>query len=421
MKPKILSTLPGYTRAQLLSDLFAGITVAMVAIPLSLAIAIASGAGPAEGLVTAIVGGFLVSLLGGSRVQIGGPTGAFIVVVFGVIAAHGYDGLVTATFMAGIILLLAGWLRVGNLVAYVPEPVIHGFTLGIAAIIALSQLKDLLGLDPAENPADTVEKVAALWEARDTFDWRSLAIGLVAGGLILALRNLLPRRWPSLVIAVALASALAAIPALSVDTIGSRFGALPNTLPAPRLPDLSPARLQELLPAAVTIAFLAGIESLLSAVVADRMIGGRHRPRAEVVAQGAANLASSLFAGLPVTGAIARTATNVRSGGRTPVAGIVHAVVILAVMLVAAPLAAGLALPAMAAVLIITAWNMAEPEKWRGMLALPATDKALVALTFALTLLVDLTVAIAVGVAVGLALRLRAGKLGPEAQDPRDH
>jgi len=421
MTPKILTTLKTYSREVFVADLFAGITVAMVAIPLSLAIAIASGATPAQGLVTAIIGGFLVSALGGSRVQIGGPTGAFIVVVYGVIQAHGYDGLVLATLMAGLILLIAGYLRIGNLVAHVPEPVINGFTLGIAVIIATSQLKDLLGLAPEDLPADFVEKIAALWGARATFHWQALAIGALTAALIVLLRNRLPRRWPSLIIAVAATSALAALPWLGVDTIGSRFGALPSQLPAPALPDITLVRVRELLPSAMVIAFLAEVESLLSAVVADRMIGGAHRPRAEVVAQGAANLGSALFGGLPVTGAIARTATNVRSGGRTPVAGVVHALTILLVMMLAAPLAGYLAMPAMAALLIVTAWNMSEPEKWRGYLSAPMEERLLTGVTLVLTVLVDLTVAIGVGVALGLALRLRdrAAK-APEDWHPRD-
>lgn len=419
MKPKLMTVLPGYSRADLSRDTLAGVTVAMVALPLSLAIAIASGADPGAGLVTAIIGGFLVSLLGGSRVQIGGPTGAFIVVVYGTIIAHGYDGLVIATLMAGVLLLIAGVLKAGKLIELVPEPVINGFTIGIAVIIAASQLKDLLGLTMAEVPADFLPKIEALWAARDSFNGAALATGLGTMVLIVLLRRAAPR-FPGLVVAVGLGSAVVALMALPVDTIQSRFGALPSTLPTPALPELSLARMQELLPSAVVIAFLAGVESLLSAMVADRMIEGKHRPNAEMLAQGAANIGSSLFGGLPVTGAIARTATNVRAGGRTPVAGLVHATTILVVMLVAAPLAGKLAMPALAGLLILTAWNMSEPHKWRGYMSGRRSDVVLLGLTLVLTVLADLTVAIAVGVALGLALRLARRDAPPADWTPRD-
>ena len=317
LKPKILTTLATYDLKQFTGDLVAGVTVAMVALPLSLAIAIASGAGPEKGLITAIVAGFLISLLGGSRVQIGGPTGAFIVVVFGVIAEHGYDGLVLATFMAGIIMLVAGYLRAGNLVAYVPEPVINGFTIGIGIIIATSQLKDFLGLSVAQVPAEFLGKVEALWAARDSLSVAAIGIGLVTMVVIVALRRIVPR-FPGLIVAVGLTSAAVALVALPVDTIFSRFGDLPATLPWPAIPEVSWARIIELIPSALVIAFLASVESLLSAMVADRMIDGKHRPNAEVLAQGFANIGSALFGGLPATGAIARTATNVRAGGKRP-------------------------------------------------------------------------------------------------------
>ncbi|MDP5085597.1 MAG: SulP family inorganic anion transporter [Yoonia sp.] len=411
MKPKILTTLPTYTRAQFASDLVAGVTVAMVALPLSLAIAIASGAAPEKGIVTAIVAGFLISLLGGSRVQIGGPTGAFIVVVFGVISEHGYDGLVLATFMAGIIMLIAGYLKAGNLVAYVPEPVINGFTIGIAVIIAVSQIKDLLGLSMAAVPADFIAKIEALWLARQSVSAFALGIGLATMVLIIVLRRLWPK-FPGLIVAVGLTSTLVAVAALPVETIFSQFGPLPRTLPVPAFPQISVERMQELLPSALVIAFLASIESLLSAMVADKMIGGHHRPNAEVLAQGFANIGSALFGGLPATGAIARTATNVRAGGKTPIAGIVHALTILLIMLLAAPLAGYLAMPALAGLLILTAWNMSEPHKWRSYMQTPTADRILLLLTLFLTVFADLTVAIGVGVFVGLALRLRRNKAG---------
>lgn len=417
MQPKILSTLPTYRPAEFAADVVAGLTVAMVALPLSLAIAIASGAEPATGLVTAVVAGFLISLLGGSRVQIGGPTGAFIVVVFGVIATHGYDGLVLATLMAGVILVVAGFLRAGRLVAYVPEPVINGFTIGIAVIIAASQLKDLFGLSGAEVPAEFLGKLEALWAVRAEMNPAALGIGLVTMVLIVVFRRAAPR-LPGLIVAVGLTSAAVVVLALPIDTIFSRFGALPRGLPAPRLPDITVVRMIELLPSAMVIALLAGVESLLSAMVADRMIGASHRPNAEVLAQGAANIGSALFGGLPATGAIARTATNVRAGARSPVAGIVHALAILAMVMVAGPLTGYLAMPALAALLILTAWNMSEPHKWRGYLSGRRSDQVLLVLTLVLTVLADLTVAIGVGVALGLALRLRRRGIPPEDWTP---
>jgi SulP family sulfate permease len=406
MKPKILTTLKTYDRTQFAGDVVAGITVAMVALPLSLAIAIASGAPPEKGLVMAIVAGLVISVLGGSRVQIGGPTGAFIVVVFGVIAEHGYDGLVLATLMAGVIMLVAGYLRAGNLVAFVPEPVINGFTIGIGIIIATSQLKDFFGLSMAQPPAEFIGKLEALWANKQSLNLHALGIGLATMLLIVVLRRMAPK-FPGLVVAVGLTSAIVAVVTLPVDTIFSRFGNLPSALPMPALPEITFARMIEMLPSAIVIAFLASIESLLSAMVADKMIGGHHRPNAEVLAQGFGNIGSALFGGLPATGAIARTATNVRAGGKTPVAGIVHALTILLVMLLAAPLAGYLAMPALAGLLILTAWNMSEPSKWRGYMQTRMSDRVLLLLTLVLTVFADLTIAIGVGVSVGLALRLR--------------
>ncbi len=412
-QPKLLTTIRGYSRSDFIADLLAGMTVAMVALPLSLAIAIASGAGPAQGLITAIVGGFMISLLGGSRVQIGGPTGAFIVVVFGVIAEHGYEGLVLATFMAGLLLLIAGYFRAGNLIAYVPEPVVNGFTIGIGIIIATSQIKDFLGLQIENLPAGFLDKIPALWAARASVSLPAFGIALATLILIVAFRRLAPR-LPGLIVAVGITSAIVALTALPADTINSRFGDLPNALPAPALPDITLAKLSALFPSALTIAFLAAVESLLSAMVADKMIDGNHRPNAEVTAQGFANIASSLFGGMPVTGAIARTATNVKAGGKTPVAGLVHALAILVIMLLAADLAGYLAMPALAALLVLTAWNMSEPHKWVACLRAPKSDVALLLITLSLTVVVDLTVAIGTGIALGLALRLRRRQAPPE-------
>ncbi|PKP82174.1 MAG: sulfate permease [Alphaproteobacteria bacterium HGW-Alphaproteobacteria-18] len=417
MTPKLLTTLRAYSLKLFAADAFAGVTVAMVALPLSLAIAIASGADPGVGLITAIIGGLLISLLGGSRVQIGGPTGAFIVVVYGVIAAHGFDGLVLATLMAGAILLAAGFLRLGNLIQFIPEAVVNGFTIGIAIIIATSQIKDLFGLQVDHLPAEFLHKIPALWQGRESFSPAALGIGLATMVLIVLFRRLAPR-WPGLIVAVGLTSAVVAFAHLPVETIASRFGDLPSGLPMPTFPEVTLARLKELLPSALIIAFLAGVESLLSAMVADRMIEGRHRPNAELIAQGAANLGSGLFGGLPATGAIARTATNVKAGGRTPVSGIVHALTLLVIMMFLSDLAGQLALPALAGLLLLTAWNMSEPDKWRDYARLPLEDRLLLILTLVLTVVADLTIAIGVGVGLGLALRLRRRNVPPSDWTP---
>ncbi len=415
MKPKLLTTLPAYTSRLFAADVIAGITVAMVALPLSIAIAIASGAPPAAGLVTAVIGGLIVSALGGSRVQIGGPTGAFIVVVYGIIQQFGFDGLLLATLMAGVILIIGAVVRAGRLIALIPEPVIEGFTIGIAVIIAVSQLKDLLGESIAQMPAEFVEIVPVLWSAKGTINVAALAIGLATIVLILMLRRWTPR-IPGSILAIAIASGAVSLLALPVDTLHSRFGSLPNGIPMIALPPMSAELLIALLPSALVIAFLAGVESLLSAVVADRMIGGAHRSDAELLAQGAANIASPLFGGLPVTGAIARTATNVRAGGRTPIAGIVHALTILVVIVAAAPLAAYLTMPALAGLLIVTAWTMSEPDRWPERLRASASDRILLFLTFGLTVLSSLTVAIAVGTALGLAIQLQKRILASDSR-----
>lgn len=418
MKPKLLTTMREYSWRSFLSDSLAGITVALVALPLSIAIAIASGADPKAGLVTAIIAGFLISLLGGSRVQIGGPTGAFIVVVYGIIEQHGFDGLLLATLMAGVILVIGGVLRAGRFISLVPEPVIEGFTVGIAVIIAVSQLKDLLGLT-ARVPADLVEALPALWTAREAMSVTALILGLGSIAGIALLRRIAP--WfPGSLLVIAFASAAVALLSLPVETIYSRFGSLTGGLPTPSLPDVSVASISALMPSAFIIAFLAAVESLLSAIVADRMIAGRHRSNAELLAQGAANIASPLFGGLPATGAIARTATNVRAGGRTPVAGIIHAAVILAVTLGAGALTGYLPMPALAALLIVTAWVMSEPHRWGERLRLRAGDRALLFLTLALTVATDLTIAIAVGTIAGLALRIVRKDIEPEDWTPSD-
>lgn len=419
MKPKLLTTLGRYSWRLFAGDAVAGVTVALVALPLSIAIAIASGATPKAGLITAIIGGFLISLLGGSRVQVGGPTGAFIVVVAGVITQFGYDGLLIATLLAGIILIAAGLVRAGRFVALVPESVIEGFTVGIALIIAVSQLKDLLGMSAAHVPADLVHGLPALWAARSQASMATFVVGVAAIASIALLRRLIP--WfPGSLLVIAVASAAVVKLQLPVDTVFSRFGEIPSGLPPPSIPHLSVGRISELLPSAFVIAFLAAVESLLSAIVADRMIGGSHRSGAELLAQGAANIVSPLFGGLPATGAIARTATNVRAGGRTPVAGIVHAVTILIIMLIGSSLAGYLAMPALAGLLIVTAWLMSEPGRWSERMRLRAGDRTLFLMTMILTVVSNLTIAIAVGTGAGLALRVLRKDVEPKEWTPAD-
>lgn len=396
--PKLVTCLrEGYGLKDLRADAIAGLTVAIVALPLAMALAIASGTTPDKGLVTAVVAGFLISALGGSRVQIGGPTGAFVVVVVDVINRHGYDGLVLATLLAGLILIAAAIFRLGQWIKYIPEPVVTGFTSGIAVIIFTSQIKDLLGLSMSSVPAEFLEKWPAFWEARDTIGIAA-PLGLGSLALIIALRRVAPR-VPGFLVAVVLASVGALTMGLDVETIGSRFGGIPDHLPTPVMPVVTIAKLRELLPAALTIAFLAGVESLLSAVVADGMTGRRHRPNAELLGQGVANTASALFGGLPATGAIARTVTNIRSGAKSPVSGMLHAAFLLLFMLAFSKLAAYVPLAVLAAVLVVVAWNMSDAPRFLHALRVsPISDRIILLTTFVLTVLIDLTVAIEVGV-----------------------
>ena len=402
--PKLVSVLrQGYGAAQLRADLVAGLTVAIVALPLSMALGIASGASPDKGLVTAIVAGFLISALGGSRVQVGGPTGAFVVVIAGVIARHGYEGLVMATALAGIMLVIAGYAGVGRLMRFVPMPVITGFTAGIAVIIASGEVGDFLGLRAGRVPADFLGKWAAYGHALPTASAATIAVGLATLALIIGLRLINPR-IPGYLVAIVLAGAAVALLHLPVETVGQRFPHMPTGLPHPVLPPADMAMVRDVLPSAFTIAFLAGIEALLSAVVADGMSGFRHRPGQELVAQGFANLASALFGALPATGALARTATNVRAGATSPVAGMAHALFLLIILLVAGPLVAFVPMPALAAILLIVAWGMSEAERFRHLVRMDRGERALLLLTFALTVLVDLTVAIGVGVTLASLL-----------------
>lgn len=408
--PKLVQVLrEGYGLRQLRGDAFAGLTVAIVALPLAMALAIASGATPDKGLVTAIVAGFLISTLGGSRVQIGGPTGAFVVVVFNVIAQHGYDGLLLATMIAGVLLIIAGYARLGQVIKFVPQPVITGFTAGIAIIIASAQVKDFFGLSLDKVPADFIPKWVAYADAASQgVNVATLGIGIGALGVILLLRQFAPRA-PGYLIAILLASLGVVFFHLDVPTIGSRFPMMPRGLSVPSLPSFSLEKIQEVLPSAFTIAFLAGIEALLSAIVADGMTGFRHRSNQELVGQGVANIASALFGGLPATGALARTATNVRAGGRTPFAGMFHALFLLIFLAVAAPFMKYVPLAALAAILFVVAYGMSELERFRHLLKAPFGDRVVLLLTFGLTVLVDLTVAIGVG--VGLASLLFMGRM----------
>ncbi|HYD98404.1 MAG TPA: sulfate permease [Alphaproteobacteria bacterium] len=402
--PKLATVLrEGYGLAALRADALAGLTVAIVALPLAMALAIASGTTPERGLFTAIVAGFLISALGGSRHQIGGPTGAFVVVVYDVIGRHGYDGLILATLLAGLMLVAAGWARLGSVIKYIPYPVVTGFTAGIAVIIFSSQIKDLLGLRMESVPADFLEKWAAYGRALGTFDPASLAVSALSLGLIVAIRRWRPR-LPFFLIGVAAGALAVRAFGLEVATIGSAFGGIPSALPAPALPDWDWARIVAVLPDAGTIAFLAGIESLLSAVIADGMTGRRHRSNGELVAQGVANAASALFGGLPATGAIARTVTNIKSGARSPVAGMLHALFLLLFVWWLAPLAALFPLPSLAAVLVVVAWNMSEIERFRHLMSAPKSDRLVLLATFGLTVLADLTVAIQVGMVLAALL-----------------
>jgi len=403
--PKLVTVLrEGYTLKNLRADALSGLTVAIVALPLSMAIAIASGASPAQGLYTAAVGGFLVSLLGGSRFQIGGPAGAFIVLVSATAAQHGMDGLILATFISGLLLAAVGFLRLGTFIKFIPFPVTVGFTAGIAVIIFASQIKDLLGLTlSVPEPGPLLQKIPVLANALPTISPWAVALSFGTAGIIVGLKKLRPH-WPGMLIAVTIAAFITWKLNLDVTTIGSKFGGIPSTLPAPKLPTLSPAKIFEVLPAALSFTLLGAIESLLSAVVADGMTGRRHRSNCELVAQGAANIGSALFGGFCVTGTIARTATNVRSGAHGPISGMLHAVFILIFMAVAAPLAAFIPLASLAGVLAVVSWNMIEKPAIAVLVRSGWGDVAVLAATFFLTIFRDLTEAIVVGFALGSVL-----------------
>lgn len=401
--PKLVSMLrEGYSLGDFRADLIAGLTVSIVALPLSMALAIASGATPASGLYAAIIGGLLVSMLGGSRFQIGGPAGAFIVLVSAVIGRHGFDGLLIATLMAGAMMVVFGLLRLGSLIRHIPHAVLAGFTAGIAVIIFASQIKDLMGLSLAgKEPSALLPKLLALAMALPSISPAALAISAIAILTILVVRQQRPN-WPVLLIGVGVATMLAALFHLPVETIGKRFGGIPSSLPWPALPFMTAARLWAILPDALAIAALAGIESLLSAAVADGMSGRQHRPNMELVAQGFANIGTAFFGGICVTGTIARTATNVRAGAKGPVAGMLAALILLLFMLVAAPLAAYIPLAALAGLLAVVSWNMVERGAIKQILRHSKLQTIVLVVTFLLVVFVDLMAGIGIGTVLGL-------------------
>ena len=406
LTPKLFTTMRGYRREDFLHDLSAGVVVGIVALPLGIAFGIASGATPEAGLYTAIIAGFLISALGGSRVQIGGPTGAFVVIVSGVIAAHGLEGLAIATMMAGVLLIILGVARLGGAIKFIPFPVTTGFTSGIAIIIFSSQVRDLLGLRMDAVPAEFLAKWRSYAAHLGTVNPWAVGVGALALAIIL-LWPRVSRRLPAPFVALVACTVLAQLFHLPVETIGDRFGVIHAGLPAPRIPTITLGVLRELSGPALTIALLAAIESLLSAVVADGMIGSRHRSNMELVAQGVANIASPLFGGIPATGAIARTATNVKNGARTPVAGLIHALTLLLITLFFGRWAAKIPMTVLAAILVVVSYNMSEWRRFRGELRAPRSDVAVLLLTFALTILVDLTVAVEVGMVLAAFLFMK--------------
>jgi SulP family sulfate permease len=398
--------LPRYNRSQLLSDLIAGITVGLVALPLAMAFAISSGVAPQAGIYTAVVAGFLISALGGSNVQIGGPTGAFVVVVYGIVAKYGIDGLYLCTLVAGILLVLLGATGMGSAVKFIPRPVVLGFTNGIALLIASTQIKDFFGLKVDKVPSEFLARMAVLIRGFPTFSQEATILACSALAIIILAIRFTPR-IPGYIIAM-LAGTIAVVAlGLPVETIGTRFGGIPSGLPKLALPRFRPELLYVVLSPALTVAMLGAIESLMSAMVADRMSGDKHNPNVELIAQGIANMASPLFGGLPATGAIARTATSIRSGAKSPVAGMVHALTLLAILLFAAPLAKFIPLAVLAAILMVVAYNMGEWKEIPQMLKLSRSDISVWLITFGLTVFADLTVAVEFGMILAALMFIR--------------
>ena len=406
LKPKLFDTLSNYSREQFGKDLMAGFIVGIVALPLAIAFAIASGVSPEKGLYTAVIAGFIISAMGGSRVQIGGPTGAFIVIVYGIVQQYGVNGLIIATFIAGVMLIIMGLARLGAVIKFIPYPLIVGFTSGIAVIIFSSQVKDFFGLQIGVLPADFLDKWKSYASNISSVNLYAFLIA-IATLLIIIIWPKVTRKIPGSLIAILVTTGVTKLFHLPVETIGSRFGNISSSFPEPVFPDLDFAIIKSLIQPAFTIALLGGIESLLSAVVADGMIGGRHRSNMELVAQGTANIFSSLFGGIPATGAIARTATNVKNGGRTPVAGIAHAVTLLLTILFIGKWAALIPMATLAGILVVVAYNMSEWESFISIAKGARSDMAVLLITFLLTVLVDLTVAIEIGMVLAVFLFMR--------------
>ncbi|SHJ32182.1 sulfate permease, SulP family [Clostridium amylolyticum] len=406
LKPKLFTTLRDYSKEQFLKDVTAGIIVAIIALPLSIALAIASGVTPEKGLYTAIIAGFLISMLGGSRVQIGGPTGAFMVIVYGIVSEFGVDGLVIATIMAGIIMIVMGLLKLGSLIKFIPYPITTGFTSGIAVVIFSSQIKDFFGLQMGEVPVEFLGKWGSYFKAFNTINVQTTLIGVLAL-LIIVLWPKVNKKIPGALIALVITSIIVKTLGLEVATIGSKYGELSSKLPSINIPNIDMHKFKLLIIPAFTIAILGSIESLLSAVVSDGMIGGKHRSNMELVAQGIANIGSGLFGGIPATGAIARTVANIKNGGRTPVAGMVHALTLLLIMVVFMPFAKMIPLASLAAILIVVAYNMSEWREFKSLLKSPKSDALVLVVTFFITVLVDLVKAIEIGMVLSAFLFMK--------------
>ncbi len=406
LKPKLFETLKNYDRQQFGKDLMAGLIVGIVALPLAIAFAIASGVSPEKGIYTAIIGGFIISAMGGSKVQIGGPTGAFIVIVYGIVQQYGIDGLIVATFMAGIMLIIMGFAKLGAVIKFIPHPLIIGFTSGIALIIFSSEVKDFFGLQMGAVPANFLDKWKSYIVNFHSLNIETAIISCAAVAIIL-LWPKVTHKIPGSLVAIFVTTIAVQVMDLPVESIGSRFGAIPSTLPSPVMPHLDFANIKNLIRPAFTIALLGGIESLLSAVVADGMIGGNHRSNMELIAQGTANIFSSVFGGIPATGAIARTATNIKNGGRTPVAGMIHAVTLLLILVFFGKWASLIPMGTLAAILVVIAYNMSEWQNFISVTRGPGNDTAVLLITFFLTVIFDLTIAIEVGMVLAAFLFMR--------------